>query len=151
MANRHTELQQLLESAVAALNYEFVGFEFRSQGRHSLLRVYIDKPDGISVEDCEEVSRQISSVLDVEEPIKTEYTLEVSSPGLDRPIFTLAQMQQFVGHMVRVKLATGLAGRRNFCGKLVTVIDNDIVLLVDQQEFTLPYVDVEKANLEPEW
>ena len=118
VSSKLEQLQAMLAPVVEALGYECWGLEFMSQGRHSLLRIYIDHADGILVEDCEKVSRQISGVLDVEDPISTEYTLEVSSPGMDRPLFTLAQFARHVGELVKIKLRSPYEGRRNFQGLL---------------------------------
>ena len=99
MSAKLKQLEDILQPVVEGLGYEFWGIEFRSQGHHSLLRVFIDDAEnGIGVDDCEKVSRQISGVMDVEDPIQTEYTLEVSSPGMDRPLFRLEQYEAFVGH-----------------------------------------------------
>jgi ribosome maturation factor RimP len=129
--------------------YECWGVEFLSQGRHSLLRVYIDQPDGVLVEDCEKVSRQISGVLDVEDPIASEYTLEVSSPGMDRPLFTLEQFAKHVGEQVKIKLRSPFDGRRNFQGLLRCVEEQDVVVLVDDHEYLLPIDLIDKANIIP--
>ena len=118
MSSKLEQLQALLAPVVEALGYECWGLEFLSQGRHSLLRVYIDKADGILIEDCETVSRQVSGVLDVEDPISGEYTLEVSSPGMDRPLFTLEQFARYVGEQVKIKLRVPFERRRNFQGVL---------------------------------
>ena len=125
------------------------GVEYISQGRHSLLRVYIDHPNGILVEDCEAVSRQVSGVLDVEDPITNEYTLEVSSPGMDRPLFTLEQFAAHAGEQVKVKLRSPFEGRRNFQGLLRGVEDQDVVVQVDEHEYLLPIEMIDKANVVP--
>lgn len=116
MSSKLDDLQGLLAPVVEALGYQCWGIEFLSQGRHSLLRVYIDHADGILIDDCEKVSRQLSGVLDVEDPISDEYTLEVSSPGMDRPLFTLEQFSAHVGEQVKIRLRTPFDGRRNFRG-----------------------------------
>ena len=134
---------------VEALGYECWGLEFLSQGRHSLLRVYIDRPEGILIEDCEKVSRQVSGVLDVEDPISGEYTLEVSSPGMDRPLFTLEQFARYVGEQVKIKLRVPFERRRNFQGVLRGVEEQDVVVLVDDHEYLLPIDSIDKANIIP--
>ncbi len=149
MSSKLEQLQALLAPVVEALGYVCWGVEYISQGRHSLLRVYIDHPNGILVEDCEAVSRQVSGVLDVEDPITNEYTLEVSSPGMDRPLFTLEQFAAHVGEQVKVKLRSPLEGRRNFQGLLRGVEDQDVVVQVDEHEYLLPIEMIDKANVVP--
>ena len=142
-------MQALLAPVIEALGYECWGLEFLSQGRHSLLRIYIDHADGILVEDCEKVSRQVSGVLDVEDPISNEYTLEVSSPGMDRPLFALEQFAKHAGELVKIKLRSPYEGRRNFQGSLRGVEEQDVVVLVDDHEYLLPIDLIEKANIVP--
>ncbi|GAC1039958.1 ribosome maturation factor RimP [Pseudomonas sp. EpS/L25] len=149
MSSKLEQLQALLAPVVEALGYVCWGVEYISQGRHSLLRVYIDHPNGILVEDCEKVSRQVSGVLDVEDPITNEYTLEVSSPGMDRPLFTLEQFAAHAGEQVKVKLRSPFEGRRNFQGLLRGVEDQDVVVQVDEHEYLLPIEMIDKANVVP--
>ncbi|MFD3299830.1 ribosome maturation factor RimP [Aquipseudomonas alcaligenes] len=149
MSSKLEQLQAMLAPVVESLGYECWGVEFISQGRHSLLRVYIDHANGILVDDCEAVSRQVSAVLDVEDPISSEYTLEVSSPGMDRPLFTLEQFARHVGEQVKIKLRSPFDGRRNFQGLLRGVEDQDVVVLVDDHEFLLPIDLIDKANIIP--
>ncbi|AMR68197.1 MULTISPECIES: ribosome maturation factor RimP [Pseudomonadaceae] len=149
MSSKLEQLQAMLAPVVESLGYECWGVEFISQGRHSLLRVYIDHANGILVDDCEAVSRQVSAVLDVEDPISSEYTLEVSSPGMDRPLFTLEQFAKHVGEQVKIKLRSPFDGRRNFQGLLRGVEDQDVVVLVDDHEFLLPIDLIDKANIIP--
>ena len=149
VSSKLEQLQDLLAPVVESLGYECWGVEFLSQGRHSLLRVYIDHANGVLVEDCEKVSRQISGVLDVEDPIASEYTLEVSSPGMDRPLFTLEQFAKHVGEQVKIKLRSPFEGRRNFQGLLRGVEEQDVVVLVDDHEFLLPIDLIDKANITP--
>lgn len=149
MSSKLEQLQALLAPVVEALGYQCWGVEFISQGRHSLLRVYIDLPDGVLIEDCEKVSRQISGVLDVEDPIPGEYTLEVSSPGMDRPLFTLEQFAAHVGDQVKIRLRSPYEGRRNFQGLLRGVEEQDVVVQVDEHEYLLPIDSIDKANIIP--
>ena len=149
MSSKLEQLQALLAPVVEALGYECWGVEFLSQGRHSLLRVYIDHANGILVEDCEKVSRQVSGVLDVEDPISSEYTLEVSSPGMDRPLFTLDQFARHVGKQVKIKLRVPYEGRRNLQGLLRGVEEQDVVILVEDHEYLLPIDSIDKANIIP--
>jgi|TARA_Y100000589_G_scaffold148296_3_gene141765 ribosome maturation factor RimP len=144
------QLEDLLRPVVEGMGYTFWGLEFRSQGHHSLLRVFIDDAqNGITIDDCEKVSRQISGVMDVEDPIQTEYTLEVSSPGMDRPLFRLEQYQNFAGHQVQVRLRMAFEGRRKFQGVLKGVEGEDVVVVVDDHEYLLPFDSIERANIVP--
>jgi len=140
-------LDKVVSSAVEALGYQLWGCELSSHGSRTILRVYIDKEKGISLDDCQKVSHQVSAVLDVEEPIKGSYTLEVSSPGLDRPIFTLEQCKQFVGKQIKVKLRVPVKGRRNFSGKLESIEGEDLILLIDDEKFVISFLKLERANL----
>lgn len=149
MSSKLEQLQALLAPVIEAFGYQCWGIEFLSQGRHSLLRVYIDKADGILIEDCEIVSRQLSGVLDVEDPITSEYTLEVSSPGMDRPLFTLEQFAAHAGEQVKIKLRSPFDGRRNFQGLLRGVEEQDVVVQVDDHEYLLPIDLIDKANIIP--
>ncbi|SDT91966.1 ribosome maturation factor RimP [Pseudomonas pohangensis] len=149
MSSKLEQLQALLAPVIEALGYECWGLEFLSQGRHSLLRIYIDHANGILVEDCEKVSRQVSGVLDVEDPISNEYTLEVSSPGMDRPLFTLEQFAKHAGELVKIKLRSPYEGRRNYQGSLRGVEEQDVVVLVDDHEYLLPIDLIDKANIVP--
>ncbi|MCS7807557.1 ribosome maturation factor RimP [Pseudomonas aeruginosa] len=149
MTSKLEQLQALLAPVVEALGYECWGVEFISQGRHSVLRVYIDRPEGILIDDCEAVSRQVSGILDVEDPISGEYTLEVSSPGMDRPLFTLEQFAKHAGEQVKIRLRSPYEGRRNYQGILRGVEEQDVVVLVDDHEYLLPIDSIDKANIIP--
>ena len=144
----------MLEPAVKVAGCILWGIEFISQGRHSILRVFIDKEDGITLEDCEAVSHQVSAVLDVEDPIKTEFNLEVSSPGLDRPLFTFAQFAQFVGEEVQVRLKMAVAGKRKFTARLEKA-ENDVLTFslnkgsANEELWDVSVAQVDKANLVP--
>ncbi len=137
----------MLSPVIESMGFECWGVEYVSQGRHSVLRVYIDCEAGITLENCESVSRQISGVLDVEDPISSEYTLEVSSPGMDRPLFTLSQFERFVGSTVGIKLKMPFEGKRKYQGVLKGVEQDEVVLLVEQHELLLPYEMIDKANV----
>lgn len=141
----------MFEPVATALGCELWGVEYMAQGRRALLRVYIEKEGGIGVDDCEKVSRQVSSVLDVEDPIQSEYTLEVSSPGMDRPLFKLEQFESNVGETVAVRLRLPFEGRRKFTGLLKGIENDEIVLEVDNEEYVLPYELVDKANIVPQF
>lgn len=144
-------LHSLIEPLVSTLGYQLWGLEFSGSGKRSLLRVFIDGPRGVSVEDCAGASRQISSLLDVEDPISGEYMLEVSSPGMDRPLFSAAQFEQFVGHEIKVKLTLPYEGRRNYKGLLSKVENNEARIVVAGFEYSLPMELIEKANVVPQY
>ncbi len=149
MARKETQIQQLLEPTVEAMGYELWGIEYLSQGRHSTLRVYIDAENGITVDDCAAVSEQVGSVLDVEDPITGEYTLEVSSPGMDRLLFKPEQYPAYVGEIVDLRLRSPFEGRRKFRGILKGIEGEDIVVQVDDHEYLLPHGAIEKARVQP--
>jgi len=143
-------LIKLLEPPLQAMGYELVDVEARA-GTNGLLRIYIDHDAGIKVDDCERVSRQIGTFLDVEEPLPGSYTLEVSSPGLDRPLRTVAHFERFAGHEAKLRLVSPVEGRRNFKGRLCGVEATTIVIEVDGRKWRLPLADVDTASLVPEF
>jgi ribosome maturation factor RimP len=151
MRQAPAKIQEIIEPVVETLGYELVGIEYLSQGKHSLLRVYIDHQNGITIDDCERVSHQLSGLLDVEDLIRGHYNLEVSSPGLDRPLFTIEHFERFRNQKAKVKLSLPVEGRRKFTGIIHGVKDGNIVLEVDEQDIELPFSTIEKANLIPEF
>jgi ribosome maturation factor RimP len=145
------KLESLLAPLVADLGYEFVGIEYQSNPKNRLIRLYIDRPEvGIGVDDCERVSHEVSALLDVEDPVSGQYTLEVSSPGIERPLFTGAQFADFVGEDARVMMAMPIEGRRKFKGRIVSADDEQVILDVDGEAHTLPVADIQRANLAPD-
>jgi ribosome maturation factor RimP len=143
------QLLTLLEPTVGALGYELVDIEFASAGGGGLLRVYIDAPQGITLEDCERVSHGLSAALDAEDPIPGAYRLEVSSPGLDRVLRKREHYERFIGSRIRVELAEPREGRRRFTGALVEVPGETIAMDVDGRRFELPIRAIRKARLVP--
>jgi len=141
------KVTQLIEPTVQALDLELWGVEHASQGKYSVLRIFIEREAGVTIDDCERVSRQASAIFDVEEPIAGEYTLEVSSPGIDRLLFTPQQFQRYRGEEVSVRMRTPVDGRRKFKGTLTDVVDDIIHIQVDGSDFELPHGDIEKANI----
>jgi ribosome maturation factor RimP len=125
--------------------------EYLTHGRQVTLRVYIDSPNGISVDDCAAVSRQVSAVLDVEDPISSDYTLEVSSPGMDRPLFTLDQYRLYAGAQAKLRLRAPFEGRRNFSGRLSGVEGDEVILVVGEEEYLLPIELIDKAHIVPQF
>ena len=144
-------LQELIEPSIIALGVELWGIEFLSQGKHSTLRVYIDSENGISVDDCAKVSHQVSGIMDVEDPITGNYTLEVSSPGMDRPLFTLEQFAAYAGSHIQIRLRIAYEGRRKFKGILNGTEGDDILVVVDDEEYMLPIEYVDRANIIPQF
>lgn len=151
MASKQELLTQLIIPVVESLNCELWGLDYLTQGRYTTLRIYIDGPEGVSLEDCEKVSRQVSAVMDVEDPIDGEYTLEVSSPGLDRPLFTEAHYARYVGETVSLRLRIAQAGRRRFKGVVEKVEAGQLQLLVDGQSISIAVDAIDKGNLEPRY
>ena len=149
MVIKTQQLENLLEPVVSSMDYEFVGLEFISQGRHSILRIYIDSENGVGVDDCANVSRQLSAVLDVEDPIASEYSLEISSPGLNRPLFKLSQYEQFIGEEVKFKTIRPQLenGQRKFKGTITGVENNNVVFDIDNEVLSVPFTDIDKANI----
>ena len=144
-------LRELLERPVTGLGYELVGIELVGAGARRILRLYIDAERGIDLGDCERVSRQVSALLDVEDPIAGQYVLEVSSPGLDRPLFTPEHFRRFAGRDVKIVLKEPRAGRRRFRGRLEGVRDDQAVVVIeDGEEHVLALSAIGKANLVPD-
>lgn len=139
----------MLEPVVEQLGFELADIEVRLGGQDGLLRLYIDKDGGIDVEDCQSVSRQVSAILDVEDPLPGNYTLEVSSPGLDRTLTKPAHFQRFMGEDIRVKLRFPLEGRRNFRGALKSANEENIEVEVDGESHSLSLATIESARLVP--
>ena len=145
-------VMRLLEPTLSALGYELLGVEYLAQGKHSRLRLYIDAPAGIGLEDCETVSHQVSGVLDVDDPIKGQYSLEVSSPGLDRPLFRPEHFARFVGQKVKLRLHQPRDGQRNFYGRIAQVENEEVYISMDDgSQLAFSIVDIDKANLAPEF
>jgi ribosome maturation factor RimP len=144
------QLIKLLQPVVVNLGYELWELEYAARSGGGLLRLYIDSASGITLEDCERVSRAISEALDVNDPIEGHYNLEVSSPGLDRVLRTAAHFGRFVGERVRAETSTPVNGRKRFVGRLVEVTDGQISLEVDGSTVKLPIDGIHKARLAPE-
>lgn len=145
------QLLKLIEPVVEGLGYECVGVEYNSHPKHGLLRIFIDSSQGVSMDDCTQVSHQVSGVLDVEDPITGEYNLEVSTPGLNRPLFKIGQFEQFVGHIAQVNLFKPVDGRRNIKGVIEKVEGDDVYLQQDGQVYKVPFQAMSKARLEPDY
>ncbi len=145
------QLTELINTPVTALGFELVGIEL-NRGRQILLRIYIDKDGGVTVDDCADVSHQISAVLDVEEPISGAYTLEVSSPGLDRPLFNAGHYQRYIGREIVMVLRIAVQNRRKWTGIIKSVNEGDtITLTIDDTDETFALSNIQKANLVPQF
>jgi len=144
-----SRLEKLLAPGVEALGFELLAVELAGSGPSTVLRIFIDGPQGITVDDCAAVSNQVSGILDVEDPLPGHYTLEVSSPGLDRPLVKPEHFARFVGEKVRIWLWEPREQRRKWSGMLLQVDDSGILLDVDGEEVRLPFADMEKARLVP--
>lgn len=147
MATLEQNLQEMLQDAVKDLGCELWGIECQLVGRFITVRLFIDKDGGVTVDDCADVSRQVSAILDVEDPIADKYNLEVSSPGLDRPLFTLPQFERYIGQDIAVHLRIPVMERRKWQGKLERIEKDMITLIVDDQEQILVFGNIQKANV----
>jgi ribosome maturation factor RimP len=137
----------LIEPLLAQLGYELVELEYAAGRSQAVLRIFIDTVRGITVDDCERVSREVAALLDVDDPIPTAYTLEVSSPGFDRVLRTPAHFERFVGSRVFVELKAPRAGRRRYTGMLLAAGATGIELEVDKQKVEIPFDEIGKARL----
>lgn len=144
-------LNAMIQPLVEDLGYEFVGMEYSPNPKNSTLVLYIDKPDGIAVEDCEAVSHEVAALLDVEDPIPGQYSLEVSSPGLDRPLFTIEQFERFSGEQVKLTAFAPIDGRRKFKGRILGTDDGIVRLDQDGTEVVLEFGNIAKARLVPDY
>ncbi|WP_159566051.1 ribosome maturation factor RimP [Budvicia diplopodorum] len=150
MSTLEQKLTELISAPVEALGFELVGIEF-VRARQSTLRIYIDSENGINVDDCADVSHQVSAVLDVEDPITTAYTLEVSSPGMERPLFIAAHYQRFIGEEVSLTLRMAVQNRRRWVGKIKSVEGETITVSVEGKDEAFALSNIQKANLVPQF
>lgn len=151
MSGKAEEIVELLSPTVAALGLELLGVEYAPSSNRALLRLYIDvEGRHIGIEDCEAVSREISAVLDVNDPITSQYTLEVSSPGIDRPLFTPAQFTRFLGEQAKLNLRLPQDGRRRLQGRIARVDGNTVVIADGEMQFAVSHDNIEKARLVPD-
>ncbi|KAA0446048.1 MAG: ribosome maturation factor RimP [Candidatus Thioglobus sp.] len=149
MAKISDKIENLIRPVIEDMDYELLGIEYVASGKHSVLRIYIDSDKGIGVDDCERVSRQLSSILDVEEPITMAYNLEVSSPGVERPLFHLQHYRRFLGNEIKLRLLRPVDGQRKYSGTIGSVSeqDNSIELMSATGKHRLPIDLIDKANL----
>jgi ribosome maturation factor RimP len=149
MANLTQKLYEMLLPAVEALSFELWGIEYIAQGKHSILRVYIEHENGITVDDCEAVSKQVSAVLDVEDPISAHYSLEVSSPGMDRILFYPHQYHGFIGEEIAARLRLAVNNQRKFTGKLIAVSEKGIEIEVKGTKLEIDWNNIDKTQVVP--
>ncbi len=143
------ELEKLLEPSIERLGYELSDLEVRLSGKSGVIRLFIDRPEGIGIEDCEKVSSAVSALLDVEDPVPDHYVLEVSSPGWNRKLRKVEHFQRFAGETVKVEMRFPIAGRKRFRGTLLSSDDANIVVDVDGVSHTLPMATIDTARLVP--
>ena len=158
MRRDQTHLWDLFEPVVNGMGFDLIEIEHFPNPKHGVLRLYIDKPEGsedaakgVVIEDCSAVSRQISALIDVEDPISGKFNLEVSSPGLDRPLRRLQDFKRFTGALVKLKTVMPMDGQRNFKGRLLEASEETVVIETDKEEISLPMSAIEKARIVPEY
>ena len=144
---QNQNLLDLFEPEVTAMGFELLGIELIKNGHISLLRVYIDKFEGVNIDDCVLVSQQLTGLLDVKDPIKGQYNLEVSSPGIDRPLFTDEQLKKQIGHIVMIKLREKYRGKRKITGVLEAVDNLEIIIKCNENNEKIPSELIDKAKL----
>ena len=140
-------LRELIRPIADAFQTTLWGIEVLSSGKSSIVRVYIDSSNGVNVDDCAIISRQISSMLDVESFLPERYVLEVSSPGLDRKLFEISQYSAYIGDKVRISLKAPFEERKNYSGILTKIEENDVVIESGDEEFTFPFEVIETGHL----
>ena len=151
MRQSMSHLWELFEPVVTGMGYELVEIEHQPHSTNGVLRLYIDKESGIVVEDCSAVSRQISALIDVEDPISGHFNLEVSSPGLDRPLRQVKDFQRFSGEVVKIKTGMAIEGQRNFKGLLRGIENDQVIIECEDKEVRLPLSAIDKARLVPDF
>ena len=153
MAKTADKIVALINPVIEDMGYELLGVEYVASGKHSILRLYIDSEQGIGVDDCEAVSRQVSAIMDVEDPIAGQYSLEVSSPGIERPLFTLAHYQRFLGHDICLRLFRPIEGRRKFTGSIgsISEVNETIELVTELGPVIIVFNLIDKAHIVAEY
>ncbi len=158
MRRDQTHLWELFEPVVNGMGFDLIEIEHFPNPKHGVLRLYIDRAEGsegeskgVVIEDCSAVSRQISALIDVEDPINGQFNLEVSSPGLDRPLRRLQDFKRFTGSLVKLKTVIPMDGQRNFKGRLLQASEESVVIETDNEEISLPMSAIEKARVVPEY
>ncbi len=151
MRRDQTHLWELFEPVVQGMGYDLIEIEHFPNPKHGVLRLYIDKEGGVNVDDCSTVSRQVSALIDVEDPVSGQFNLEISSPGADRPLRRLVDFQRFIGSLVKLKTVMPLEGQRNFKGRLLEASEETLVIETDDEEISLPMSTIDKARIVPEY
>ena len=151
MRSKEEELEALLSPTIKSLGCSIWGIEYKPQGRYTTLRIYIEHSDGVSVEHCADVSREVSALLDVEDSIKSAYTLEVSSPGTDRLLFKGEQYAQYIGQVIDLRLNYSFEGKRKYVGQIVNFKDDEVIMQIDEMEFCFPVENVQRARVMPQY
>jgi ribosome maturation factor RimP len=151
MRRDQTHLWELFEPVVKGMGYDLIEIEHFPNPKHGVLRLYIDKEGGVNVDDCSTVSRQVSALIDVEDPVSGQFNLEISSPGADRPLRRLVDFQRFIGSLVKLKTVMPLEGQRNFKGRLLEASEETLVIETDDEEISLPMSTIDKARIVPEY
>jgi ribosome maturation factor RimP len=141
------KVEHLIKPVIESMSIDFWGCEYLPAGKNSMLRVYIDSDNGVNVDDCGKVSHQISAIMDVEDPIASAYTLEVSSPGLDRPLFRFEQFKKYQGEQVQIKTISLVMGRKRFKGIMESVNEQGVDVEVDGELYNIIFAEIDKANL----
>lgn len=149
---RNLQLEALIQPIVVDMGYDFIGLEYAPSHQGTLLRIYIDSKAGIKVEDCKEVSYRINNALSVENELTSNYTLEVSSPGLNRKLYSVAQCQEQIGKVIKLSLSDPIEAQRNFKGVLQKIVGEQLLLKLDDgREMMFNFADVNRAQVVPEW
>ncbi len=141
------KLEQLIAPTIESMGFELWGIEYIPAGKHSTLRIFIEKEGGVNVDDCSDVSHQVSAIMDVEDPISSAYNLEVSSPGMDRQLFKPEQFARYQGEQVQIRTSIAVLGRKRFKGPMVKVDAQGVEVEVDAELYEIPFDLIEKANL----
>jgi ribosome maturation factor RimP len=156
VSNKTLALQSVIQPFVEGLGFEWIGLEYLPQGKHSVLRLFVDKPSGVTVDECSEISRRVSDLLDVEMESSAAYYLEVSSPGIDRRLFTLSQCAAYLGKKLRVKTHLPIVDKREFVGTLESIEGDALHLSCNdkkgkEEKIALPFKEVYRVNVEVDW
>lgn len=145
------KIEQMVKPVIEDMGCEFWGCEYLPVSGHATLRIYIDKPEGVTVDDCADVSHEVSGILDVEDPIHGAYNLEISSPGMDRPLMNPAHFERYKGEIIAVRTLDPIMGRRKFKGPLINITADGIEMEVDGEVYAIPFEEIDKANLVPQF
>ncbi len=141
-------VREILDSLLLGYGFELVDIEYRREGWGWVLRIYIDKDGGVSVEDCARISRELGTLLDLNDIIPGTYNLEISSPGLTRALKKVRDFERFKGKLVKIKTMKDIQGRRVFIGRLIDFVGNVAYVEMDGHVYFIPYDEIERANLE---